>query len=240
MRLFSTDPSEPGVFAVGQVAVGIFAFGQLSLGVVAIGQVARGVIAIGQLAVGIVAIGQAALGVLYAGGMISVGGRGFGICLRLLPKVVVERFQRPQLPPIGSVADVLAKGRGWVLAHVTSDGLAVDGLSERAAPPLELGEEARPQLDRARAEGHTHACLTLRVEERAVDEEVGYREAVPRARALRVARLSSWLERPPQLRLEGPLTSAVGLLVRAVAMCGVIAAWYYAVGFDLLDRLGLT
>jgi hypothetical protein len=59
MRLVSTDPNEPGIFAVGQLAVGIFALGQLSLGVVAVGQLARGVFAFGQLAVGVVAIGQA-------------------------------------------------------------------------------------------------------------------------------------------------------------------------------------
>ena len=82
MDWVSTDPDRPGVFAFGQQAYGVFAFGQLACGVVAIGQVARGVIAIGQGAVGIVAIGQAALGVLYAGGMIAIGGRGFGICLK--------------------------------------------------------------------------------------------------------------------------------------------------------------
>lgn len=231
MRLFSTDPDEPGVFAIGQVAVGVFAFGQLAVGVIAIGQLARGVIAVGQVAVGFVAVGQGALGVLYAGGMGAVGGRGFGLCLKVLPKVVLERFERPQLPPLGTVQDVIAKGRGWVLARIKDARLWVDG----EPVDFELSDEAKAELGRAIAQDHNHACLTMRSEQRIVRQEGGYRDAAETEQVLRVQRLSSWVERSPEVRLEGPLTSIGGLLLRALGMCALVAAWYFIAGFEILE-----
>lgn len=233
MRLISTNPGEPGVFAVGQLAVGVFAFGQMALGVVAVGQVARGVFALGQLAIGFVAFGQASLGVLWAGGMVAVGGRGIGLCLKVLPKVVVERFERPQLPPLNTLQDVLAEGRGWVLARIKDRGLHVDG----APLDFAMSPEADEQLERAAAQGHNHACLTLRREEQVVGQDVGYRQPVARERVLHVARLLSWEERSPLVRFEGPLTSAGGLLLRALGMCVLLVAWYVVAGADLFMSL---
>src|SRR5262245_45469032 len=115
MRIFSTDPEQPGVFAVGQLAVGVFALGQLSLGVVAVGQLARGVIAIGQLAVGVVAIGQGAVGLWHGTGMVALGGqRGFGGVLHLLPRLVDEPL--PELAPPTPIADLVggAAATGWI------------------------------------------------------------------------------------------------------------------------------
>lgn len=230
MRFFSTDPNEPGVIAIGQVAVGIFAFGQLAVGVIAIGQLARGVIAVGQVAVGFVALGQGALGVLWAGGMGAVGGRGFGLCLKVLPKIVLQRFERPQLPPQGTVQDVIEKGRGWVLARIKDGRLLVDGEPVDFA----LSDRAGTELARAIQQEHNHACLTMRAEDKVVGQEAGYRQAVERERVLSVARLSSWVEKAPQVKLEGPFTSPAGLFVRALGMCALVVAWYLIAGFEIL------
>ena len=232
MRLFSTDPNEPGVFAVGQEAFGVFALGQLACGVVAVGQVARGVIAVGQVAVGVVALGQASLGILWAGGMIGVGGRGFGIVLKLLPKVVVERFLRPVLPPLSSL-ETLANTeaeRAWVLAQVEAGPrLTVDG------KPLALERRAGvdEQLRAAVEAGHTHACITVDAEERVRPQEGGYREAAPHEQVLVAARLKSWREAPPKVHLEGPLTGIGGLFLRLVGMSGLAVAWWLVVGTSI-------
>ncbi|MBX3269372.1 MAG: hypothetical protein KF729_03880 [Sandaracinaceae bacterium] len=230
MDLFSTDPERPGVFAVGQIAYGVFALGQMATGVIAIGQVARGVIAVGQGAVGVVAIGQGAIGVLYAGGMVAVGGRGFGGILKVLPKVRLRRFQRPKLPPLSTLAELAQAARGWLLCRVTPDGLEADG---RPAP-LELTDEARGHLETARAEGHTHACVTVTAEERVVEERgASYRAGVERERVLVARRLSSWFEGQPRVHLEGPLTGAGGLLLRAVGMVALAYAWWLLAGTDV-------
>ncbi|MCA9682233.1 MAG: hypothetical protein KC457_08560 [Myxococcales bacterium] len=113
MRLLSTDPDEPGVFAVGQVAYGIVALGQMATGVIAIGQVARGVIAIGQGAIGLIAVGQGAIG-LYAGlAMLGIFGRGF-------PLPVVPKLPRPrQLPGTTDLSQVrMGYGDGWIEAEL--------------------------------------------------------------------------------------------------------------------------
>ncbi|MGE0785345.1 MAG: hypothetical protein AB7S26_06640 [Sandaracinaceae bacterium] len=230
MRLFSTDPDVPGVFAVGQVAVGIFAFGQLAVGVVAIGQVARGVFALGQLAIGFVAVGQGALGVLYAGGMGAIGGRGFGLCLKMLPKMVIDRFERPTLPPVSSLAEALEKGRGWVVARIKEGRFVIDGTPFEP----ELAEDARRELARAVAQQHNHALLTLRTEDRVEASDGGYRDPVGRSKVAIVARLSSWVERAPELRLEGPLTSIGGLILRGIGMIGLVIAWYFIAGQEIL------
>lgn len=229
--LFSTDPDRPGVFAVGQVAWGIFALGQMATGVIAIGQVARGVVAIGQGAVGFVAIGQGAIGVLYAGGMMAVGGRGFGICLKVLPKLRISRHLRPKLPPLSSLASFATEKRGWLLCQVSRDGeLTVDG----APAPLELTDEAKAQLQKARADEHNHACVTIEVDERVKEERAGaYREAADRQRVLVGKRLSSWFEGQPRVHLEGPLTNLGGLFLRFVGFLALIGAWWLLAGQDV-------
>jgi thioredoxin reductase len=37
VRILSTDPDVPGIFAIGQVATGVFACGQMATGLIAIG-----------------------------------------------------------------------------------------------------------------------------------------------------------------------------------------------------------
>ena len=228
MDWVSTDPDRPGVFAFGQQAYGVFAFGQLACGVVAIGQVARGVIAIGQGAVGIVAIGQAALGVLYAGGMIAIGGRGFGICLKLLPKIRFERFVRSSIPPVSSLTEIEASSarRGWMLAEIEDGALAFE---DRDAT-VELSEEARATLAQGVRDRHTHACVTVKIEERTVQADAGYREAAPRERVAVGARMNTWREASPELHLEGPLTGVGGLLLRALGVAVLVAAWWLIAG----------
>lgn len=232
---FSTDPNRPGVFAFGQEACGIFAFGQFATGVIAIGQFARGVIAIGQVAVGVVAIGQAALGVLYGGGMIALVGRGFGFALKVLPGIRVERFQRPDLPPLSSPAALRSAEvtQGWVLARLEDGRLRVDG------EPLELEEEAElaQQLRQGASSGHTHACVTIEAEDRAQAPQGGYREAAGRELVLIGKRMRSWREAPPRVHLEGPLTRPFGLLVRAIAMVALVYAWCIVAGSDVITMV---
>ena len=234
MDIISTDPDRPGIFAVGQAAWGIFALGQLSSGVIAIGQVATGVIAIGQGAVGIVAIGQGALGVLYGGGMIAVGGRGFGVCLKLLPKIKLQRFERPSLPPLSTIAQLseanAEEERGWVLAEIRDGELRVDG----TRAPFEPSAEAQLQLKAATEAGHTHACVTVVPERRVVDGDAGYRRAVEQEVVLGARRLASWREAPPHIHMEGSLTGPFGLLLRAAGMVALATAWWFLAGAHVL------
>jgi hypothetical protein len=230
--IVSTDPERPGIFAFGQFAWGIFALGQMASGVIAIGQVATGVIAIGQGAVGIVAIGQGALGVLYAGGMIAVGGRGFGVCLKVLPKIELQRFERPSLPPLSTIEELAdaepgaQMERGWVLAEVKDGELRVD----RARAPFELSPEAQVQLQAATEAGHTHACVTVVPERRVLGSEAGYRRAVEQEVVLEARRLASWREASPRVHVEGSMTGPVGLLLRAAGMVGLATAWWLLAG----------
>ncbi|MCB9597306.1 MAG: hypothetical protein H6719_31565 [Sandaracinaceae bacterium] len=231
MEIFSTDPDRPGIFAVGQVATGVFALGQMATGVIAIGQVARGVIAIGQGAVGFVAIGQGAVGVLYAGGMMAVGGRGFGGVLKVLPKVRVSKHVRPKLPPLSELASFEEQKRGWVLARVRHGQLEIEG----APAPIELSPEATQQLGAAVESGHNYACVTVEVDERVRDARAGaYREAVDRDRVVIGKRLSSWFEGQPRVHLEGPLIGPGGLVLRAFGLCALVAAWWLFAGQDIV------
>jgi hypothetical protein len=231
MELLSTDPDRPGIFAVGQLAWGVFALGQLATGVIAVGQVARGVIAIGQGAVGLVAIGQGALGVLYAGGMVAVGGRGFGFCLKMLPDLVVQRFERPPLPtaqPWSAFASGAVE-RGFLLAEIEGGRLTVEG----TPVPIEPMTHVERQLAAAARQGHTHACLTVAVEERVVPADGGYRQAAPRQRAVVARSVQTWREAPPRIRLEGPLTGVGGLLLRALGMVALAVAWWILAGMSV-------
>jgi hypothetical protein len=176
MRLFSTDPNEPGVFAVGQLSVGIFAIGQLSLGVVAIGQVARGVFAFGQLAVGVVAVGQAAVGIFHGTGMVALAGqRGFGLALHSLPRLVTE--PAPSLAPAMPVADILAGNvpSGWIPSV-----LAVGPTGPRVIP--DEGEDLHVDISLVRDEllaGVERGCdrAHVRVRREVTIDEGGYRQA---------------------------------------------------------------
>jgi len=230
VELFSTDPDRPGIIAVGQIAYGVFALGQMATGVVAVGQVARGVIAVGQGAVGFVAIGQGAIGILYGGAMLGVVGRGFGGVLEVLPKVRVQRFERPKLPPLSSLAELRSADRGWVLARIEDGELRVDG----AAPSLELSDEAKQQLADAVKSDANHACVTVEATERIRDDQQSYREAVERDRVLVGKRMTTWFEGQPRVHLEGKLTNLPGLLLRFVGLLGTLFAWYLLAGHDIV------
>jgi len=230
MDLFSMDPDRPGVFAVGQIAYGVFALGQMATGVIAIGQVARGVIAIGQGAVGFIAIGQGAIGIFYTGGMMAVGGRGFGGVLKVLPEIEVQKHERPKLPPLSDLAELERADRGWLLVQVEDGTLLVDG----EAAPLELSKEAREQVKAAVENGHNYACVTVDVEERVTGEQgAAYRKAVDRERILSGKRLSSWFEGQPRVHLKGPMTGIGGLFVRFLGFLALCAAWWFLAGADI-------
>ncbi|HJL17517.1 MAG TPA: hypothetical protein RMH99_17750 [Sandaracinaceae bacterium LLY-WYZ-13_1] len=228
MELLSTDPDRPGVFAFGQFAVGIFAFGQIATGVIAIGQVARGVVAVGQAAAGLIAVGQVSFGVFWSAGMVFVGGRGFGFGLKLLPMVRVERSERPELKPPTPWAAIRdgAEDRGWVLAELHDGRATVDG----QPLPVELSPAAARGLERARAEGHTHASVRIGAETRVASDARGYREAVDHDRALVARHVVTWREALPRLRFEGPLTSIPWLLLRALGFAALPVAWWLLAG----------
>ena len=176
MRLFSTDPNEPGIFAVGQFSVGVFALGQTSLGVVAIGQLARGVFAVGQLAVGVVAIGQCSVGLFHGTGMVALAGqRGFGLVLHSLPWLVAE--PAPPLAAPVPVAHIVAGEvpSGWIPAR-----LVVEPAGPRVIPDDDGHIEVDISLVRAdllagAARGCDRAHVSVR-REVAIDEG-GYRQA---------------------------------------------------------------
>jgi hypothetical protein len=171
VRIISTDPQHPGVFAFGQVAVGVIAFGQAALGVVAIGQLARGVFCLGQGAIGVVAVGQGAIGLWHGTGMLAIAGaRGYGLALHLLPLLVRERA--PELPaetPLSALLDRSASG-GWLRATLTaSGGLDPDDVGARIDASaiesrLKLGATAK--ADRAH----------VKVRANVIPDASGYRE----------------------------------------------------------------
>lgn len=237
MRWFSTDPHEPGFFAVGQIAVGVIAFGQSALGVVAIGQLARGVFSVGQGAVGVVAIGQGALGLWHSTGMVAVGGQsGYGLVLHLVPRVVAEA--PPALPETTDVAALRAgaASAGWLAAHLEPEGtIANAGVPvDCAAIAEKLSDAARRGLDRA------HVLVRARVEpdasgyrasaarvDLAAEDVIAYR-ASPR-RYLSYAR-------PPGGK-PGPEASFVGIAARTVVWLGVFCVAFVVAFEPLFEAL---
>jgi len=101
VRWLSTNDHEFGIVSVAQVAHGVFAFGQLARGIIAVGQVAIGVVAVGQASFGVFGAGMVGGGVAWFAG-IGVGGRGKGLCLRLIPGLDLPRTAPDQV----SLADV--------------------------------------------------------------------------------------------------------------------------------------
>ena len=228
MDIFSTDPDRPGIFAVGQIAYGVFALGQMATGVIAVGQVARGVIAVGQGAVGFVAIGQGAIGVVYGGGMLAVAGRGFGICLKMLPKLIFERYRRPtdlgETHPLRTFQSG-ARERGKLVVTLDSPELA----------QLELAAEITRELDEARRAEHTHACLEVQTERRVADGEVGYRQPAAREHIVKATKARTWREATPRLEMDpGALTGIGGLFLRAIGMIALVVAWFLLAGQDIM------
>lgn len=180
MRLVSTDPDQPGIFAFGQFAVGVIAVGQLALGVVAIGQVARGVFALGQAAVGVFAVGQGAIGLYHGTGMVALAGpRGYGLALHLLPRVLRE--EPPLLPPAIAAAELLERRseRGWLHAKLLDGAGGARVVLEGASAPVDTAM-LQGRLDAARAEGNDWVHLLVSAE--ADVDEAGYREAETKVR----------------------------------------------------------
>lgn len=180
MRLISTDPDVPGVFAFGQLAVGVVAVGQLALGVIAVGQVARGVIAVGQAAIGVVAVGQGAIGLYHGTGMVALAGpRGYGLALHLLPRA--DREPPPDLPTALEPSDLLEGRveRGWLRAELRGDGARARAALVGASAEVDTSG-LRSRLDSAWASGDDRVHLLVRAE--AIATDVSYRESESRVR----------------------------------------------------------
>jgi hypothetical protein len=163
--LLSTNPDQPGFFAVGQVAVGVIALGQSALGVIAIGQLARGVLCIGQGAIGVVAVGQGAVGLWHATAMLGLAGRtGSGIVLHLLP-VRVKPPEADRLVATTTVEALLDHGSdGWVACTIAK-GRVDEPRIDVSSIAARVAEGARKGCDRAQV--HVRAEV--------VADESGYR-----------------------------------------------------------------
>lgn len=127
MQFLSVSGKAEGFIAIGQEATGVIAIGQQATGVVAIGQIACGCFCLGQAAIGFIGWGQAGVGIFHAVGMVGVGGRGFGLVIRLVPGVGRKRV----LPDVIDVGAALRGTKGWVQADLYFDshglGLASGG-----------------------------------------------------------------------------------------------------------------
>ena len=227
MRVFSFDPAEPGIIAVGQISTGIIAFGQFATGVVAIGQAARGVVAVGQGALGVVAVGQAAVGLWFAGGaQFAVGlwcrqmWHGDGISL--LPSWVRRTFPEPAPPTLSTLRELMVtKEEGWIEVQLSHDALYYDGKPF----DFEAGPKVEKAVAAAIAQGHNTAYAHVQ-SERVFGEAQGYRELVDSDTRARLLQLRSFERRSPELVMT---TSPTGLALRLlgfVALC--IGYWFLA------------
>ena len=223
MRLISTDPDEPGIFAFGQFAYGVVAIGQVATGIFTIGQLSIGVIAVGQGATGLIAVGQGAVGLLYAVAMVGVGARGFGGVLPLLPGVKVQRFERPELPPLSPLVAFERESAGHLLAQIKDGKIYID---DRPLS-VELSHRAVEQLARASELGHNFACLTLRVQTQLHEDAAAYRAPVEQTRTLRATELTTWFEGRPRLRLEGSFIGPGWLVARVLLMVAAGSIWWF-------------
>lgn len=244
MRLLSTDPSEPGVIAVGQVAVGIFAFGQSAHGIVAIGQLARGVVAVGQLAIGVVALGQGAVGLWFGTGMVGIAGqRGYGLVLHTLPRLVAE--PAPARPPTVPVARLLAREvtTGWVAARIARDANGLRVVAVDDAVDI-VTRDVDAELVRAAAVGLDAAHVEVRVN---VIEEAGanYRYA-PAHAELVATQLLAYPSKPrrrlsyasaPRDELGYAPPSTVSIVLRSIAWALALMLWCGVVGWPLCAAL---
>jgi hypothetical protein len=211
VRILSTDPEQPGIFAIGQEAKGIFALGQMATGVVAVGQLARGVFVLGQLAIGVVAVGQGAVALGWGGGMIGVVGRGFGIVLKLLP-----RYRRDGgKPPF--------PGEGWIEANVRGHA-------------LDANVEATPEVAAVLARTNDTPAFVHVVAEELPEREGGSREAPETRRVLRAVGVTTWTPWPWPLEAfsEGQAAPVWQLVLRAIAFAGLAVLWWFVVGQALL------
>jgi hypothetical protein len=234
LDFFSTDPERPGVIAVGQLAYGVFALGQLATGVVAVGQLARGVIAVGQGAVGVVALGQGAISLGYGVAMMGVVGRGLGFVVPVLPRI---RIERPKVPEVSPVAELEAlvpddPAGAWVPVEVVDGKLRYRGEDLVAdMTPIEAS------LDSASQKDHTRAFVRLSSRTEVVGSGKGYRQPAQTREAYEAHSLRSYSDRT-RIRLEGPLTDPLGLVVRLLGFVALAAAWWFLAGRDVAALFG--
>lgn len=179
MRLFSSSPSEPGVFAVGQFATGIFVLGQFG----------RGIFVVGQFAIGVFAIGQFAVGLLWALGQFAVGGRtlGFMLDLGLLPRLRWP-WEDPALPESLPGAELLSgrHERAWGRARLQKSDSGVFFESAGQTLPVELTNAGLVnEVEQSLREGVKEGLFWVeRVEDRATGDVSSYREAAPQKKIL--------------------------------------------------------
>jgi hypothetical protein len=231
MRIVSTDPDHPGIFAFGQVAVGVVAFGQLALGVIAVGQVARGIVCLGQGAVGVVAVGQGAVGLWHGTGMMGLAGQtGYGLVLHLLPRLVRERPH--ELPPPTALEALLdgSARQGWVDCRLSATGVLEPRVARidasRIAP--QLAAAARDGCDRA------HVLVSANL----TADPSGYREAHTHIELLAEQVIAHHTRLPAHLAYgvpprgrPGSRASTAAILLRSVgwliaaALVGLISVW---------------
>ncbi len=238
VRILSTDPDHPGVFAFGQIAVGIIAFGQSALGVVAVGQLARGVFCLGQGAIGVFAAGQGAIGLWHGTGMVAgAGASGYGLALHLLPRLVTPPV--PDLPATTELGALLDRtvSSGWLRATVSESG-AIEPEDRDLRVDMTAIQSLVSGADHASAASMSRSPLRAHVRVRAnvVPDASGYREG--RARVELVAEeIITYSSRPrrylayatPPGGKPGAPTSAAAVVVRSLAwlmmaaLVGVVA-----------------
>jgi hypothetical protein len=223
VRIVSTDPDQPGFFAIGQVAVGVIAVGQLALGVIAIGQLARGVICIGQGAVGVIAIGQGAVGLWYGTGILALAGqRGYGLALHTLPQIV--RDPLPDLAPPTPLRDLVEGrvGSGWIPAKLDARGLIEP---DEGPAPLDASNVYSALLD---AQRRGLDRLHVKVRASVVPEASEYRAA--RSHVLLVAEqiVAYSSDRPAYLAYGVPPKGAPGGRASAASIVVRTIVWLIA------------
>jgi hypothetical protein len=230
VRILSTNPDEPGIFAIGQVATGIFAFGQMATGVIAIGQLARGVVAVGQLAIGFVAIGQACYSVIWGGGMVGITGRGFGFVLKTIPKYRPDGGAPSGYEACVLLDEVRTKGFGLVHARIRDHRLVDEDGTPLAVEPTE------PTAAMLQSSEDSEALVNVAAE---VESETDgtYREAPHLHRILRAQSLRTYRRWPwPFEAISGNGCAPLWQLVlRGIALVAVIVGWSFIAGTSIVD-----
>jgi hypothetical protein len=221
VRLVSTDPHHPGVFAFGQIAIGVFAFGQSALGVVAIGQLARGVFCLGQGAIGVFAVGQGAIGLWHGTGMIAAAGQsGYGVAIHLLPRLVSD--PQPELPPTTDLRALLDRSAssGWLRASVSESGAIEPEDRDARIDTTAIQTRLVKGVDRAH----------VKVRANVVPDVSGYRHG--HARVELVAEdVITYVSRPRSyLAYGGPPSGKPGERASALAIAVRSIAWLLTAG----------
>jgi hypothetical protein len=169
MRLFSNDPTEPGIFAVGQFVTGIFVLGQFG----------RGIFVIGQFAVGVFAVGQFAVGLLWAFGQFAVAARAHSFmgAISLVPKFRWP-WEAPDLPLYSPLAEIAQEKKFGVWGRATITNPAEP---ESAGKKINI-QYNQPALatavEQAAKEGVKEGVLFVQNTQETIEEAKGYRETL--------------------------------------------------------------